>query len=326
MHTAIDMRIFKNINALGLLNAMLGYRYVNPGIIYLVNKSWMFDFLRLHQVPDEQIVSISGLRDLINLRKLTIILPMQRPRMDIIFLYFLGCIRVKTFVHDLHFLSRRPLLAIEFADPTFFIKRLIYLLAIRFSDEIFVDSNLVRRQVMKVFNRNSTLVILIRYFLSNDVSSVRVHEDVSFDYFIPLGSLRYKGIWALDRLLFDDPFSRILVDSSKAEEVHRLVSARNPHVVIIHRDLRSETALSSAFRDARATLCLSRHEGFGFAPYEAAFFGSIPVVLNCSAYLEVPRGVFVKLPLGKIIPVPMSSNLASNMAFQVLAKRHVLLV
>ena len=325
MTTAIDLRIFRNASALGLLNAMAGYFHVDPGVHYLVDQPWMGEFLRRQKIPDTQIVPVTGLRNLFALRRWTIILPLQRARLDMVVLRLLGLITLKTFVHDFHFLSRRPLLAMEFSGRAAAVKRAIYLMVIRHADGILVDSRLVQRQVRRLFCRDSTLVGLKRIFARDDIAPAAGGQAPEVDYFIPLSGRRYKGSWALERLQFENPHSRVLVDSSHADEVRRLIGPRNPHVEVVHRDLRSEAALIDAFRDARATLCLSRHEGFGFAPYEAAFFGSIPVVLNCTTYIEVPRTAFVKLPLAVLITVPAADRLQPGPAMQVLANRHVVL-
>lgn len=325
MTTAIDLRIFRNANALGLLNAMAGYFHVDPVVRYLVDQHWMSEFLRRQKIPDTQIVHVTGLGDLLALRRWTIILPLQRARLDMVVLRLLGLITLKTFVHDFHFLSRRPLLAMEFSGRAAAVKRAIYLMVIRHADGILVDSRLVQRQVRRLFHRDSTLVTLKRIFVRDDIGPVAGDQPPRVDYFIPLSGRRYKGSWALDRLQFENPRSRVLVDSSHADEVRRLIGPRNPQVEIVHRDLRPEAALIGAFRDARATLCLSRHEGFGFAPYEAAFFGSIPVVLNCTTYIEVPREAFVKLPLAAPITVPAADRLLPGPAMQALANRHVVL-
>lgn len=324
MTNAIDLRIFRNDHATGLLNAMAGYFHVDPTVRYLVDQSWMGEFLRRQKIPDTHILPIDGLHDLIALRRWTIILPLQRARLDIVVLRLLGLITLKTFVHDFHFLSHRPLLAMEFPGLVAVVKRAVYLMVIRHADEILVDSRLVQRQVRRLFHRNSTLVCLKRIFVCNDLVSIATDRCRSVDYFIPLSGRGYKGTWALERLQFENPFSRILVDSSHVEDVERLIGAKNPHVEIVHRDLRPEAALIDAFRDARATLCLSRHEGFGFVPYEAAFFGSVPVVLNCTTYIEVPGDAFIKLPLDKTINVPPSDTLAPRIATQELAMRHVI--
>ena len=325
MTTAVDLRIFHNASALGLLNAMAGYFYVDPNVRYLVDQPWMGDFLRRQKIPDGHIVPICAPRDLIALRGWTIILPLQRSRLDIIMLRLLGLITLKTFVHDFHFLSRRPLLAMEFKGRAAAIKRVIYLLVIRYADEILVDSRLVQRQVRRLFRRDSTLTRLKRIFVHDDLVSTASDRPRSVDYFIPLSGRKYKGAWALDRLQFENPFSRVLVDSSHVEEVQRLIRPKNPHVEILHRNLRPEAALIGAFKDARTTLCLSRHEGFGFVPYEAAFFGSTPVVLNCTTYIEVSRDAFVKLPLDNPINVPPADKLAPSIASQMLARQHVVL-
>lgn len=327
MITAIDLRIFRNASALGLLNAMAGYFHVDPNVRYLVNQPWMVVFLRRQRIPDTHIVPVHGLRDLLALRRCTVVLPLQRARIDVIVLRLLGLITLKTFVHDFHFLSRRPLLAMEFSGRTAAIKRALYLLVIRHADGILVDSRLVQRQVRRLFHRESSLVALKRIFVRDDTAAAPAAQPPAVDYFIPLSGRRYKGSWALDRLEFENPRSRVLVDSSRAAEVRRLIARRNPHVEVIHRDLRPEAALIAAFKAARATLCLSRHEGFGFAPYEAAFFGSVPVVLNCTTYIEVAREAFVKLPLGNPITVPSADRLHREAtAMRELAERHVLLV
>jgi hypothetical protein len=203
------------------------------------------------------------------------------------------------------------------------IKRLIYILVIRYADEILVDSRLVQRQTKKLYHRNSTLICLKRIFFYDDYALTAPERPRKADYFIPLSGRKYKGGWALDRLQFEDPFSRVLVDSLHVDEVQQLIRPKNPHVEIVHRNLFPEAALIGAYKDSKATLCLSRHEGFGFIPYEAAFFGSTPIVLNCTTYIEVSRNAFVKLPLNNTISVPSANKLTPSIASQKLAKQHV---
>ncbi|MDD2303654.1 MAG: hypothetical protein PHP53_03075 [Prolixibacteraceae bacterium] len=321
----IDLRIFHNSKeALGLLNAMAGYYYFDSKIKYIVNKKWMTDFLLDQQIPFLNIVHINSFFDLKIIYGSTVILPIQRSKIDIILLRLFRQIKLTTFVHDLHFLSKQDLLKKEFVGKNIFLKKYIYLFVIYFTDNILVNSDIVKRQLKIILKKDSVRNTLKRVFLlDKSESDSNKKENRTIDYFLPLSTREYKGIWVLDRLIFENKNSTILVDDKYFNKVNSLLIIKNPYIKIIKRDLTKDSDLAKAYSSSKATLCLSRYEGFGYIPYEASSFGSIPFVFNCSAYIEIPDDVFLKLRIAKNVIIPTLDHLLFTDKMEVYSRKHI---
>lgn len=320
----IDMRIFTDLRARGMINAMIGESVNNENLIYLTNNTNAINLLIENQIKIDNIISFGDLKMFLKNRKsrYLIISPLQRFRLDILLLRVFGKVKIGTFVHDLHYLSRREDLRKEFRGYASILKKYIYNFNILIADSLFVDSILVSRQIKKIFNRDSNRVHIKRIFISE--INVESNCNKKFDYYLALNSRFYKGIWALNKVRFMQQDAKILIDKKYLDIIHEDLLRNNPELKIYSQDLESDTALQNAYKYSSATLYLSRHEGFGFVPYEAAFFGSTPITLNCTTYLEISKNILTKIPLENIISVPKLADLNNNICFLNLAKKHIL--
>jgi len=303
---------------------MSGYFYSDPQIKYLVNKNWMVEFLLDHNIPIKNIVFVNSFMDLKKIFGYSVILPIQRSKLDILALRFLRRIQLKTFIHDLHFMSTNNLLKKEFVGKKIALKRYIYLIVIHSVDQIFVNSNLVKRQVMILLKKESTLKSIKRVFVfnKNEYNEIK-NVNKTIDYFIPLSDRDYKGFWVLDRIKFEKPDAKVLVDKKYFDRAEKLLRKKNPNIRLLMRDLSLDIALAKTYSSSTATLCLSRFEGFGFLPYEAGSFGSIPIVFDCSAYIEVPDEVFLKLKIGDNIGIPSVDHLSFPKGTKKYSNEHI---
>lgn len=320
----IDFRILSSPRARGLINAMAGYRLIDPSVLYLVNQQWQIELLLNSGVKREKIVEVAGIGDLRVISGGHVILPIQRARLDVLILRLLGKISLTAFVHDLHFLSRRALLRKEFRGRLDLFKKYYYSLCIKGVDEILVDSRFVQRQVRYIYNKPSKIVQLIRVFSINLPSDGEVLSHVrDFDFFIPLTDCDYKGMWALEKLFFKSKPSRILVNIIFSDKVGALIRKRNPHCDVVGVDLSSDSKLALAYSRSKCTLILSRHEGFGFSPYEAISFGSSPIVLNHSSFIEVGIDCFHKKSSSEDISIEAPDQYPMPPGAKRLALRHI---
>lgn len=322
----IDLRIFYNSNnAFGLLNAMVGHFYLDSKIKYIINKKWMIDFLLENNIPIQNIIHINSFFDLKKIFGNTVILPIQRSKFDIILLRLLCLISLTTFVHDLHFLSKQSLLKREFVGKYFFIKKYIYLFVIFYADKILVNSDIVKRQLKILLKKDSEKNTLKRVFLLDKSEYVITTKGIrAIDYFIPLNTREYKGFWALDKIVFENQNSTLLIDEKYYVKAKNILIAKNPYIEIVKMDLSLDSYLAKAYSISKATLCLSRYEGFGYIPYEACSFGSIPFVFECSAYIEVPDDVFLKLKIAENVEIPSLNNFLFTDKMEEYSKNHII--
>lgn len=320
----IDFRILSSPEARGLINAMIGYKAIDPNVFYLVNQLWQKDLLLDNGVKGDKIIQVNFISDLKVILGCKVILPIQRARVDILFLRLMRRISLAAFVHDLHFLSRRALLRKEFAGRSSFVKKYVYSFFINYVDEILVDSSLVQRQLKRVYNRPSKIVNLVRIFsLDSAKGSSGPSNARDIDFFIPLSNCDYKGLWALSKVIFKDASVRILVNSEFLHRAEAFIRKRNLFCTIIGADLSSDMQLSAAYGRSKCTLVLSRHEGFGFSPFEAAAFGSSPIVLNCSSFIEISKDCFYKLKVSDEIQVESSRQYPIRAEAAELARQHI---
>jgi hypothetical protein len=320
----IDFRILSSAKARGLINAMIGYKLIDPEVVYLVNQLWQKELLLENGVKRDKIVEVNRIADLRVISGGHVILPIQRARIDILILRLLRRISLAAFVHDLHFLSRRSLLRKEFRGRFDLLKKYVYSFSIKYVDEILVDSRLVQRQVRRIYNRTSKIVKLMRVFSidstrgSNSPAKVR-----DIDFFIPLSDCDYKGLWALSKLVLMDKSARILVNNIFLDRAEAFILKKNPCCTVIGVNLSSDTQLSEAYGRSKCTLVLSRHEGFGFSPFEAAAFGSSPIVLNCSSFIEVSKSCFYKIKILDEMLIESSHQYPIRAEAVELAKQHI---
>lgn len=320
----IDFRILSSPKARGLINAMVGYRLIDPRVLYLVNQLWQKELLLESGVKRDKIVEVAGIADLRVISGGHVILPIQRARLDVIILRLLRKISLAAFVHDLHFLSRRALLRKEFRGRLDLLKKFVYSLCINGVDEILVDSRFVQRQVRRIYNKPSKIVQLTRVFSINLASDGNVLSDVrDFDFFIPLTDCDYKGMWALEKIVFKSKPSRILVNIMFLDKVEALIKKRNPDCSVVGIDLSSDSKLALAYSRSKCTLTLSRHEGFGFSPYEAISFGSSPIVLNHSSFIEVSSDCFYKKRSSENILIEAPDQYPMPAGAERLALKHI---
>ena len=320
-----DMRLFKGIAARGMINASIALLITNPNIRILINPNndQLIDLILRHGIDEDRLIKGRIILMSFKFYSSTIILPFQRALPDVAVMAMLNFVTLETFVHDLHFLSRRALLTPNVSGLTHGFKKAWYLATIFLARTIYVDSTLVRRQIRLLFKRETIKVPIQRVFLSSDAgSSHEVKRDL--DYLIKLDGREYKGHWCLDALRFGNPTAIVGVEKGFFPEVKRILLAENPNLVLKPVDVLSDADLISAYRRSVNVLCLSRHEGFGFLPYEAAFFGSNSIVLRCSSFIEV-SSVFESYRIASPIHLCGEHNVLSPEA-SMLASRHVFIV
>ena len=321
------MRVFRNKNAFGLINAIVGHYYFNENVTFLIDSNWAEQMLLDSDIPSSHITKYNFFHFFSFVIGSKVVLPIPRACLDIFLLKILGLVDISTFVHDLHFLSKSKLLSNEFSGKLFYFKKFVYILTIRISNNIFTDSRLVKNQIKKLFGRNSLIIPVKRVFsLKNNRNVLLGDSRRPYDYFIPLSNRLYKGFWALDRLVFENLNATIVVDSKYYTLVSKILLKSNPNVLIFHCDLSSDGALIDVYRNSKYIICLSRYEGFGLSPYEALYFGCIPFVFNCSSYLEVPNLVFNKIRINKKVFIPASNNTVDFDLAQCIASRHIVVL
>lgn len=307
----IDLRFFYNSKAYGILNSMIGYGIFNTDIKYIVKGDFLISYLKDKGIDEERLVASNWIFHLKVIRGSIIISPIQRFSADSLILRVFGIIKLQIFVHDLHFLSKNILLKSEFSGFKSKLKSSVYLFNILHNDGVLVFSYLVQRQLKYLFNINSFKVTAKRVFYLEefDLHAVR---DIShqFDYFIPLTDLNYKGLWALDKLIFEKKDALILVNKKFLSIAKEKLLLKNAKIKVVAATIDSDLELAKAYSISKVTLCLSRFEGFGFMPYEAAFFNSIPVVLNYTSYVEIPDNIFLKIKNYKLITIPCSDHIS----------------
>jgi glycosyltransferase involved in cell wall biosynthesis len=321
----IDMRVFTDLSARGMINAMIGESTNDDSINYLAHDAGIIKLLIENQIENKRIISIENLKKLTKCpnSKYLIISPLQRFKSDILLMRIFRIIEIGTFVHDLHYLSRREALKSEFLGFTKKLKKYVYNFNIFIADILFVDSALVSRQIKKIFNRDTIRVDIKRVFISE--AKEKIANSKKFDYYLSLNNRFYKGLWALNKIHFEQSDAKILIDMRFYDIIQKELFRNNPGLKIYIQDLDSDTELQNAYKNSTATIYLSRHEGFGFVPYEAAFFNSIPITLNCTTYLEISKSILKKLPLQKIISIPKLSDIERNIEFQNLARKHIVM-
>ena len=316
----IDMRAFRSIQAIGMINAMVGF-YFSRRNTYLLIKEADFDMekkLLEAGIPTTNLIAVSSLLN-VNIKKNgVVVLPFQRISLELVLLRMASKIKVWTFVHDLHFLSRRKLLQDDRGFFPKFVRKLVYIFTIKFCDQILCDSLLVQKQVKRIFNRESKKVRLLRLFQKSIVE--RIVESRRFDYFIKLDAREYKGFWALPWLVFDDKSPVVAIEEQFFDRAVKVLADVNPDATFVKVNTKSDADLVRVYKSSKAVLYLSRHEGFGFVPYEAGFFGAVPIVLCCSTYIQ-SSPAFLTLKFGGIINVPrMRSTSYSDSCFDLCSK------
>lgn len=320
----IDLRFFKSMVAMGIINAMVGYYYSDRNIRYIVNNKELKDYLLSMGIDPDSIVPVTEMSDYRIIIGSNIISPFQRIKIDIFLLRILGLVKFKCFVHDLHFLSKKKVISVEFKKPNIYFKSFIYKSVIRFADYIYVDSIFVKRQVSLFFNKKSEIKVLKRVFnfTNNQLDSID-KLNKSYDYFLPLSNRSYKGLWGLSKLKFEDKNASVLIDERFFDQAKSLLSKNNPNLVFQKTDTKTDFGLSTAYKSSKATISLSLYEGFGYIPYEACFFKSIPIVLNRTAYIEVPTNTFFKINSIKSMVIKSISSLEFNHNMSLIAKKHI---
>ena len=333
----IDLRIFNSNKARGMLNAMFGLYYVDMNIRYLIDSNWMYYLLRANKIPDKNILYLNSFKSYIHLIGKNIILPFQRSCFDILIMKLLFLVSLSTFIHDLHFLSNRTLLKKEFSiDKNKFHKFLLqklkffyYIFIIYISNYLYVDSKYVKRQIISIFKMESSLVPLKRIFLRSDIISINQPNVNSrkYDYYIPLTELKYKGLWALHKLVFENTTATVVLDSKFYDLASSILLRRNKYLNLLWEDLSHDSGLIEVLSNSKSTLCLSRYEGFGFVPHEARFFGSIPIVFNCSSFIEKPSDFFIKINLSNnTVFVPDIRNITNLYNFNNYENNHIICI
>lgn len=320
----IDLRFFKSMVAMGIINAMVGYYYLDRNIRYIVNNEELKDYLLSMGIDPDSIVLLTKMTDYRIIIGSTIISPFQRIKIDVLLLRILGLIKFKCFVHDLHFLSKKKVISVEFKKPDIYFKSFIYKSVIRFADHIYVDSIFVKRQLSLFFNKKSEVKVLKRVFsfTKNQIDSIS-KLNKSYDYFLSLSNRSYKGLWGLSKLKFEDKNATVLIDKRFFDQAKSLLSKNNPNLVLKKTDTKTDFGLSKAYKSSKATISLSLYEGFGYIPYEACFFKSVPIVLNRTAYNEVPTNTFFKIDGIKSMVIKSISSLNFNHNMSLIAKKHI---
>jgi len=319
----IDLRILRSDNAAGIMNACIGLYHRNQEIMYIHNYEHI-KTLDKYKIPKSNRLEIKTWRSYTSICFTEVILPLQRPSIDVFLLSLLGVVELSSFVHDLHFLIDKPLLRKEFQiDKLSYLKKVIYLLTMKYVKHVYVDSLLVKRQLASVFNIDAERVNLLRVFDSEDYQIIE-SQAKKYDYFIPSSQRLYKSLWALERIYFESPNPIVVVPKGYSHKVSAGLIKNNPNIKVYEKDTTSDANLIECYRESRYTLTLSRYEGFGFTPYEAGYFNSIPIVLNCSSYIEIPGNVFLKINLSPKIFIP--SSLPKNISYSKLCKEHVKLI
>ena len=320
----IDLRFFHNSKAYGILNSIIGYGIFNTDIKYIVKGDFLISYLKDKGIDEERIVLSHWIFQLKVIRGCTIISPIQRFSADSLLLRVFGIIKLQIFVHDLHFLSKNTLLKSEFSGFKSKLKSSLYLFNILHNDGVLVFSHLVQRQLNFFFNIKSFKVTAKRVFYLDEIDLKSVRDiPKQFDYFIPLTDLNYKGLWALDKLIFDKKDALILVNKKYLSIVKEKLVLKNVKIKVVSATIESDLELAKAYAISKVTLCLSRFEGFGFMPYEAAFFNSIPVVLNYTSYVEIPDDVFLKIKNDKLITIPCSDHISFPIATKNYIVNHI---
>lgn len=323
MNKYIDLRILRGNKAAGIMNACIGLYYRNQQYVYIHSHAHK-KTLDKYKIPESNRLQLRTWRSYASICFSEIILPLQRPSLDIFFLSVFRIVELSCFVHDLHFLINKPLLKNEFVKDKFSsLKKLIYLFTIKYVKHVYVDSLLVKRQLASLFNIKAERVNLLRVFCSEDYQTIEPQAQ-KYDYFIPSSQRLYKAFWALERIYFESPSPIIVVPKGYLHKVSASLIKNNPNVKVYEKDTTSDANLIECYRQSRFTLTLSRYEGFGFTPYEAGYFNSIPIVLNCSSYIEVPRKAFLKINISPKILIPWS--LSENINYTDLCKEHVTLI
>ncbi len=319
----IDFRIFRDRSALGVINAMIGVGLNNKNIKFLINKKWHKEILLNNKIKAENIIKLNFF-NLYMLYNQDITLPIQKLSLDIFFLNLLRLAKMNTFVHDLHFLSNKRILKKEFEGIKKYISKCIYIVVISFSNQIYVDSKFVQRQVKKIFNRKPVVRKIFRIFRNID----KHEQDREYDYYFHLTALEYKGIWAIKDLKFKDGKSKILLNKKYENQFKALVIDKNPMLQIEGIDLTEDKDLARAYMVSKVSVTLSKYEGFGFMPYEAAFFGSVPVIMNNTSYIEISKNHAYKINAEILKSFPSSYEIIQsrkNIA-ELNAKKHILLI
>jgi hypothetical protein len=320
----VDFRLFKGVSAIGMINAMIGYVVDNPKCFVLINQKndELIRLLKKYEIGPRRIITKASEAEFNN-KIVTFLLPFQRVPFDIFVKAMFGKACLQTFVHDLHFLSSRVLLRGKDNFIVRKIKAFLYLLTIKFSTQIFVDSQLVGRQISYILGRETRLYHLRRYFKKLDVPVSPKSKDI--DFFIKLDVREYKGLWALDRVIFKNPNSCVGIEAKHALLALPALSRRNPHLRYVLLDSTTEIDLIRAYMRSKVVLCLSRHEGFGFLPYEAAYFGSTPVTLKATSFIENSKNISTLRFLDLIeVESPQFYSLTAEM--QALSRRHVCVI
>lgn len=280
----IDLRLFKLTGASGMKNACFGL--LGSGFFSGFLASNAFKKKYCHELDDY----IFNPKQKKNNGRTVVILPF--PRMDIRHLTVLvnpkktlGC-----FVHDLHIFSRHSLMREEFPfNLKYFIRKFVFWLTIKICKEIYVDSVYVQRQLRIIFRKDSKVVRLKRpksTFVG--FSTTKTH-----DVFLPLEHRKYKCSWILDNLRFS---GRVTVLAPKGlEKEGDYLKSLNSNISVDYVETRSNQEFYGAIAKCRFILITSRFEGFGFLPMEAVQLGTVPIVLNRTAFKELPNWSCIKV-------------------------------
>jgi hypothetical protein len=299
----IDMRILKDRKSFGLLNSTVGLQNIFKGIRYLVNQEWSKDLLINSGIdPSLIILSKNPFIDFLYIGY-QIVFPIQKPNLLFKILSFFNLITTHIIVHDLFYLSGNKLLKNEFNGIASEIKKIYYNHTIKNANYLYSFSTLVKRQLFLKFHKKCKLIDNQRIFLINKNIN---NCNKKYDFFLPLSDRIYKGFWILDRIYFKDSDVVLCINSKYYEYAKSILQKNNPSIKFVSLDLKTDESLVEVYKCSKFTLCLSRFEGFGFSPFEAATFESIPVVLNISAMIELDKNLFNKLKLEQKINIEIS--------------------
>ena len=306
----VDLRILQDLGAKGLTNAMIGLYFQKENeISFITDNHDVKDYLIKFGVKGNDIYK----SDLASYKKLffgelRLVMPIQRALLRDIMLSFCGLLKFDIFIHDFHFLSKRKLLLTNENFFTKKIKKLYYFLTISVSREIYCDSTLVQRQIKKLLQRNAKMVKLVRIFKKSSIPN-NLPETKPHDYLIKLDVRSYKAEWALNKLKFRDKTARVAIDKNFFYEARKIIRQKNPFLNLIPVELHTDSQLIKAFQNSKVFLCLSRHEGFGYLPHEAQYFGCKSLVLKTTAFLGDDSDFFkvhfydeIEIPEAKKIP------------------------
>jgi|SaaInlStandDraft_1057018.scaffolds.fasta_scaffold81561_1 hypothetical protein len=286
----VDFRVLKNQASKGLVASCIGLSFTFDHPYFLCDAEWQCSELKMAGVSDDRIMNFfSFFKLLMSGEKLEVIAPIQRPKVDTIILKVLGYIKLSTCVHDLFYRSNQKLLKMEFQSYFFLLKRLIYDITIKNVDEIYAFSKIVERQIKIVFKRTAVKID------NKKLLPVRTnYGDRGYDFYVILSNRKYKGFWKINDIRF--PKGSVVAINENYRD--RINFGDDIDVVLI--DDSDEEHLAS-YQNSKCVVAVSRYEGFGFVPFEAGYYGAIPIILNCSAMIELPSEYFIKLRLTETV-------------------------